>query len=102
MKIEIFEPDKLSSIAINRQKEDKNLAQINENIKILKSEFDDLQVERYEIKENSKEFMDNSIILQFLKQYGQKVLPITIMDDRIIKIGDYPSLEDIKSKLENK
>lgn len=99
MKIEIFEPTMCCSTGICGPSVDNNLVKISENIEILKNEFKDLIIERYQPQTHSMKFMANMEVGKLVKENGQKVLPVTVLDGKVIKSGSYPSLEELKSNL---
>lgn len=99
MKIEIFEPTMCCSSGICGPSVDGNLVKISEDIEILKNEFEGLVVERYQPQTHSMKFMANMEVGTLVRENGQKMLPITVLDGKVIKSGAYPSLEELKSNL---
>lgn len=99
MKIEIFEPTMCCSSGICGPSVDENLVKISENIEILKSEFEGLVVERYQPQTHAMKFMANMEVGRLIRESGQKILPITVIDGKVIKTGVYPKLDELKSSL---
>ena len=99
MKIEIFEPTMCCSSGICGPSVDSNLVKISENIEILKNEFKGLIVERYQPQTHAMKFMANMEVGKLVKENGQQILPITIVDGKVIKSGKYASLEELKLAL---
>ena len=99
MKIEIFEPTMCCSSGICGPSVDENLVKISENIEILKSEFEGLVVERYQPQTHAIKFMANMEVGRLIRESGQKILPITVIDGKVIKTGEYPALDELKSSL---
>lgn len=99
MKIEIFEPTMCCSSGICGPSVDNNLVKISENIEILKNEFEGLVVERYQPQTHAMKFMANVEVGRLVKEKGQQILPITVVNGRIIKSGEYASLEELNSAL---
>ncbi len=99
MKIEIFEPTMCCSSGICGPSVDTNLVKISENIEILKNEFEGLVVERYQPQTHAMKFMSNMEVGKLVKEKGQQILPVTVLDGKVIKIGEYPTLEELKSNL---
>lgn len=99
MKIEIFEPTMCCSTGICGPSVDVNLVKISENIEILKNEFKGLVVERYQPQTHSMNFMANMEVGKLVRENGQKILPITVLNGKVIKSGSYPTLEELKSNL---
>lgn len=99
MKIEIFEPTMCCSSGICGPSVDNNLVKISENIEILKNEFEGLVVERYQPQTHAMKFMANMEVGRLVKEKGQQILPITVVNGKVIKSGEYASLEELKSAL---
>ena len=99
MKIEIFEPTMCCSSGICGPSVDENLVKISENIEILKSEFEGLVVERYQPQTHAMKFMANMEVGRLIRESGQKILPITVIDGKVIKTGEYPALDELESSL---
>lgn len=99
MKIEIFEPTMCCSTGICGPSVDENLVRISENIEFLKNEFEGVVVERYQPQTHSMKFMMNMEVGRLVKENGQKILPITVVNGKVVKSGEYPSLEELKSNL---
>ncbi|GAA0705978.1 arsenite efflux transporter metallochaperone ArsD [Paraclostridium ghonii] len=99
MKIEIFEPTMCCSTGICGPSVDEKLVKISEDIEILKDEFKDLTIERYQPQTHAMKFMANMEVGKLVRENGQQILPITVLDGKVIKSGQYPSLEELKSNL---
>ena len=99
MKIEIFEPTMCCSTGICGPSVDENLVKISENIEILKDEFEGLLVERYQPQTHSMKFMANMEVGKLVRENGQKILPITVLNGKVIKTGAYPTLDELKLSL---
>lgn len=102
MKIEIFEPTMCCSTGICGPSVDGKLVKISEDIETLKNEFKGLTIERYQPQTHSMKFMTNMEVGKLIKEKGQQILPITVLDGKVIKSGEYPSLEELKSNLGGK
>jgi hypothetical protein len=99
MKIEIFEATMCCSSGICGPSVDENLVKISEDIEVLKNEFEGIVVERYQPQTHSMKFMANMEVGKLVRENGQKILPITVIDGKVIKSGAYPTLEELKSNL---
>ena len=99
MKLEIFEPTMCCSTGICGPSVDENLVKISENIEIIKKEFEGLDVQRYQPQTHPFAFMGNMTVSSLVKENGQSVLPITVLNGKVIKQGVYPTLEELKSNL---
>ena len=99
MKLEIFEPTMCCSSGICGPSVDEKLVKISEDIEMLKNEFESLVVERYQPQTHSMKFMANMEVGKLVRENGQKILPITVLNGKVIKSGQYPNLEELKSNL---
>ncbi|MEG1310614.1 MAG: arsenic metallochaperone ArsD family protein [Romboutsia sp.] len=101
MKIEIFEEKNSSSLEVIKPDIDEYLVRICEDIQILKQEFPKLYFRQYQLDNNLIEFKENKEVEKLLKSNGNKVLPITTIEDKIIKSGNYPTIEELRKYLKN-
>jgi hypothetical protein len=56
-------------------------------------------VERYSITQSPKKFMENPQIIKLIQEQQLKVLPITMLNGNIIKVGSYPAKEELQALL---
>jgi hypothetical protein len=56
----------------------------------------DVLVERYSITQNPKKFMENPQVIRLIQEKQLKALPITVFDGNIVKVGSYPTLEELQ------
>ena len=56
-------------------------------------------IERYNLTNNPKEFVDNKTVNKLLDEKGEDVLPIVIVDDEVVMTGKYPSNEEFYEML---
>ena len=54
---------------------------------------------RQNLNSAPQEFVENKKVNEILNQKGEDVLPLTIVDDEIIKSGAYPSNEEFEEIL---
>ncbi len=97
MKIEIFEPTMCCSTGICGPSVDEKLVKISEDIETLKQEFEGIVIERYQPQTHAMKFMANMEVGKLVRENGQKILPITVINGKVIKYGQYPILEELKS-----
>jgi len=100
MRIEIFDPPMCCSTGLCGPSVDERLVRINENIELLESKYFDLQIYRYMISQEPLKFKENAEVYELLKNNGKSVLPITTLNGKVFKCGDYPSLEELVSTIE--
>ena len=57
-------------------------------------------VERFNLTSNPQAFVDNSIINQLLNSDGIDILPVTILDGKVVKTKAYPTNDEFCKLLE--
>ena len=93
MKIEIYDPAMCCSTGMCGPDIDPVLVKMNDAVLSLKKQG--VEVERYNLAQQPKEFMDNRIVADLLHKNGKKVLPIVIVNGEVFRAGEYPSYEDL-------
>lgn len=74
---------------------------INENLMLFTSAMEalnsvkDLVAVRYNLSNNPQAFVANEKVSALLQERGASALPITILNNEIKKVGEYPSLDEI-------
>lgn len=97
MKVEFFDPPMCCSTGICGPSVDERLVKVSENIDVLKKRG--IEVERYMISQQPLKFRDNQEVYQLVKEKGKEVLPVTVVNEKVIKYGEYPTLEEIEKAL---
>ncbi|SNR99414.1 Arsenical resistance operon trans-acting repressor ArsD [Anaerovirgula multivorans] len=97
MKVEFFDPPMCCSTGICGPSVDEKLVKVSENIDVLKKRG--IEVERYMISQQPLKFRDNQEVYQLVKEKGKEVLPVTVVNEKVIKYGEYPTLEEIEKAL---
>lgn len=77
---------------------DQTLLDLNETILTLEDEG--LRVERYQMASHPHVFRDNAEVMKLVQEKQIEALPITVIGDKVVKVGAYPSLAEIKTALE--
>ena len=54
-----------------------------------------VKVERYNLNNNPQAFIDNIVVSEILNRDGVDVLPVTIVDGKIIKTKSYPTNDEL-------
>ena len=99
MKIQVYDPPMCCSTGICGPSVDDTLVQFSENLKKLENNHPEALVERYMITQQPLKFRENQEVFKLVKEKGREILPITTVNDKIIKFGEYPSLEEMESEL---
>lgn len=95
MKIEIYDPAMCCTSGVCGTSVDENLVKVNENIELLETKYMELQVYRYMISQQPLKFKENEDVYNLIRNNGGKALPITTLNGKVIKYGEYPSLEEM-------
>lgn len=96
--VEIFDPPMCCPGGLCGPAIDPALLDINEAMVRLKKEFDGtLVVERYLLAQQGQKFMQNPQVLALLKSHGVAILPVTVINGKVVKQQAYPSYDELKS-----
>ncbi len=93
MKIAIYDPAMCCSSGLCGPALDPALIKVNDAIIALKKQG--VEVERYNLAQQPKVYMDNKTVAELLHKNGKKVLPIVFVNGEVFKSGGYPSYEDL-------
>lgn len=95
-KLEIFEPPLCCPTGVCGPAPDPALAKLQENI--LRWKKAGISVERMAINQAPQRFMANATVVDLLTREGQEVLPIALLDGKILCKGKYPTDELVVGK----
>ena len=90
-KLEIYEPPLCCPTGLCGPAPDPALAKLQENI--LRWIKAGIAVERIAINHSPQRFMANPTVVDLLTREGQEVLPISLLDGKVVCKGKYPSDE---------
>ncbi|MDH4230947.1 MAG: arsenite efflux transporter metallochaperone ArsD [Nitrospirota bacterium] len=93
MKIEIYDPAMCCSSGLCGPALDPVLVKMNDAVIALKKQG--VKVERFNLAQQPKSFMDNKKIAELLRKNGKKILPVTLIDGEVFRTGEYPTYEDL-------
>lgn len=93
MKVEIYDPALCCSSGLCGPNIDPVLLRVNDAVLALKKQG--VEVERFNLTQQVKEFMNNPKVKSLLTKNGKKVLPITLVNGEVFKTGEYPSYEEL-------
>ena len=97
MKVEIYDPAMCCSSGLCGPSIDPVLVKMNDAALALIKQG--VEVERYNLAQQPKAFMENKRVAELLHKNGKKSLPVTIVNSEVFKTGEYPSYEDICNAL---
>jgi len=93
MKIEIYDPAMCCSSGLCGPALDPVLVKMNDAVIALKKQS--VEVERFNLAQQPKSFMDNKKIAELLHKNGKKILPVTLVNGEVFRTGEYPAYEDL-------
>lgn len=96
-RLEIFDPPMCCPTGMCGPTVDKTLLDVNEMVLALKEQGVD--VRRYQMSAQPQAFMSNPQVCQLLRERQMAALPITVINGRVIKVGAYPTLAEVKDAL---
>ena len=97
-KMIIFDPAMCCSTGVCGPSVNPELLRVATVINNLK--YKGILIERYNLTNNPQIFVDNKVINELLMKQGVKVLPVTMVDGKIVKIGSYPTNDEFCYLLE--
>jgi hypothetical protein len=97
IKIEIFDPPLCCPTGICGPTVDQTLISVNEMIASLQKEG--VLIERYQMTSHPHAFINNPEVMKLVQERQMAALPITVISSKVIKIGAYPTLEEINVAL---
>lgn len=100
MKIEFFEPPMCCSTGLCGPSPDERLVKLGENIEFLKKKYPGITIERYMISQQPLKFKENEEVFNLVKRNGKNILPITTVNEKVIKTHDYATLEEMEAEIQ--
>ena len=76
---------------------DQTLLDVNEMILTLQGEK--LRVERYQMTSHPNAFLGNAEVMKLIREKQLEILPITVVRGKIIKVAVYPTMDEVRSAL---
>lgn len=92
-KMEIYDPAMCCSTGVCGPSVNPELIRVASVIENLKK--NGIEVKRYNLSSNPQAFLNNAAISRELNAKGAEILPITIVDGKIVKEAGYPTNEEI-------
>lgn len=96
--VELFDPPMCCPTGLCGPALDQLLLDVNEMIMSLQRE--NLHVERYQMSSNSGAFLGNAEVMKLLGEKQMEALPIIVVRGKVIKVGAYPTLDEVKANLD--
>ncbi|KMK76293.1 arsenite efflux transporter metallochaperone ArsD [Alkalihalobacillus pseudalcaliphilus] len=94
-KVEIFDPAMCCDTGVCGPVVDPKLTELATSIQTLIQKG--FPITRYNLANNPAAFVENQLVNKVLHEKGPEALPIVIVDQKIEKIGEYPTAEDFST-----
>ena len=95
--VEFFDPPMCCPTGLCGPTLDQTLLDVNEMILALQQ--DKVRVERYQMSGNPNVFLNNPEVMKLVREKQMEALPIIVVHGKVIKVGAYPSTEEIRAAL---
>lgn len=95
--VEIFDPPMCCSTGLCGPVQDQSLIDVDQMLRDMKSHG--VRVERYQMTSNPGVFLKNPEVMRLVRQKQLSILPITVVNGRVLKTGGYPLREEIEAEL---
>jgi hypothetical protein len=95
--VEFFDPPMCCPSGLCGPSLDQTLLDVNEMIMSLQRE--NLRVERYQMTSNPNAFLSNAEVMKLVREKQMDALPIIVVRGKVIKVGAYPSVDEIRAAL---
>jgi len=89
----IYEAAMCCSSGVCGPNPDKSLIDVQDALDKLKDMG--AKIERYSITGNPKKFRENPEVIKLMQERQIKALPITMCDGKVVKVGSYPSMDEL-------
>jgi hypothetical protein len=95
--VEFFDPPMCCPTGLCGPTLDQTLLDVSDMILSLQAEG--MHVERYQMTTQPQAFLNNADVMRLVREQQMAALPITVVRGKVIKVGTYPTLKEIKSNL---
>ncbi len=98
--VEIFDPPMCCASGVCGPTIDPVLLDVNEMVVTLQGEG--TSVARYQMSTHAQAFVSNREVFRLVREKQLTALPITVVNGKIIKVGAYPTLAEVRAALNSK
>lgn len=95
--VALFDPPMCCPTGLCGPALDQTLLDVSEMILTLQEEG--LRVERYQMTSHPQKFMNNEDVMRLVREKQMAALPITLIHNRVVKVGAYPTLKEMQAAL---
>ena len=98
-KLIIYEGMLCCSTGICGPEPDRALMQLTEDVRKLQVEFPDAKIIRASMSFNAQAFLEEPEVLDLVKAKGTEILPVTVLDGKILVIQRYMTYDEMKTAI---
>jgi len=95
--IELFDPPMCCPTGLCGPALDQTLLDVSEMIMTVQAEG--ATVERYQMTSHPQKFIQNNDVMRLVREQQMAALPITAVHGQVIKVGAYPTLDELRAVL---
>jgi len=95
--VQIFDPPMCCPTGVCGPTLDQTLLDVNEIVLALQKQ--DVSVDRYQMTSHPQAFLNNADVMKLVRERQMEALPITVVSGHVIKVGAYPSMDEVKQHL---
>ena len=96
--VEVFDPPMCCPTGLCGPTLDQTLLDVNEMVLALTTEG--IPVARYQMTSQPQAFLNNAEVIRLVRERELAALPITVVRGKVIKVGEYPTLLEVRVALE--
>ncbi len=96
--VEFFDPPMCCPTGLCGPTLDQTLLDVSEMI--LSLETEGLKVERYQMTSHPQAFLSNPEVMRLVREQQMAALPISVVHGKVVKVGAYPTLDEVKTYLD--
>lgn len=97
-RVDLFDPPMCCSSGMCGPSVDPVLVDVNDMLQNLQEQG--VNVQRHQMSSDPQAFLHNRDVYRLIQEQKMAALPITVVNGRVIKVGTYPSLSEIKNALD--
>lgn len=97
VEVELFDPPMCCPTGLCGPTLDQTLLDVSEMTLALQAAG--VRVERYQMASNPNAFLHNAEVMRLVREKQMDALPITVVRGKVIRVGAYPTLDEVKAAL---
>jgi hypothetical protein len=95
--VEFFDPPMCCPSGLCGPALDETLLDVSEMVMSLQRQ--NLRVERYQMTSHPNAFLGNAEVMKLVREKQMEALPIVVVRGKVLKVGAYPSADEIQAAL---